>query len=109
MNKYDIEYIEQKIFDVIISKVKDNFNNNEYLSFRIDNLAKQLQVTQDTLQGNMSILCKNLLKRNIEINYENGSWEKISILISIKCGDNTDLLLELNPEIKSYIQYLDRQ
>lgn len=109
MNNYDIDYIEQQIFDIIISNVKDNFNSKEYLSFRIDDLAEQLQIKSNILHENISRLCKNLLRRNVEVKYENSSWERISIFISIKYGDNTDLLLELNPEIKSYLQYLNRQ
>jgi hypothetical protein len=109
MNNYNIEHIGQQIVDIIISKVKDHFNNGEYLSFRIDDLAKQLKIESNILQESMSELCKNLLKRNIEIHHDNGNWERVSIFISIKYGDNTDLSLELNPEISSYLQYLNRQ
>lgn len=108
MDKYSIEDIEQKIFEIIISKVKSNFNNED-LSFKIDYLAEQLQIELNILHDYMPILCKNLLRKNIIITHKNGDWEKISIIISINYGYNTDLILELNPEIKSYLQYLDRQ
>jgi hypothetical protein len=105
MDRYNVEPIEQKLFEIIILKVKSNFNN-EHLNFNIDNLAEQLQIESNMLNEYMPILCRILLRRNIVINHDNGSWEKIGILISIKYRDNTDLTLELNPEIKSYLQYL---
>ena len=54
----------------------------------------------------MSSICKSLLRRNIAINHENANWEQISIFISINYGNNTDLILELNPEIIYYQKYL---
>ena len=109
MDKNTMEHIEQKIFDIIISKAKESFNNQEYLSFEINDLSEQLQLETNLLHEYMPVLCKKLLRRNIVINHNDSSWEQISILISINYGHNTNLTLELNPEIKSYLQYLDRQ
>lgn len=103
MDRYNLEDIEQTMFDIIISNVKESFNNQEYLSFNIDGLAEQLQIESNLLYEYMPVLCKNLLRRNIVINHDDGNWEQISILISINYGCNTDLTLELNPEIKSYL------
>lgn len=106
MDKYNVELIEQKIFEIILSKVKHDFNNEEYLSFNVRELAEQLEIESNILQEYLPELSKNLLRRNIVINHDTGTCEKIGILISIKYSDNTDLILELHPQINSYLQYL---
>ena len=49
MDNYNVEYIEQKLFEIIISKIKDNFNNHECLKFNVNDLAEQLQIKSDVL------------------------------------------------------------
>ena len=109
MKNNDIKYLEQSLFEIITSDIKNNFNTTEWLSFRINDLAKQLQIKPSALDENMSELCGNLLRRSIEINHDNGNWENISIFISIKYESNRDLLLEFNPYLEPYLQYLNRQ
>lgn len=102
----NIEYIEQKLFQIVVSKIKSNFNNQGCLEFNVNNLAEELQIDLNILNEHIPMLCKNLLRRHIVITHDNGNLEQISILISINYGNNTDLILELNPEIRYYQKYL---
>lgn len=108
MGKYDFSAIEQKLFLVLVSTIKKDDKELKPTAFRIRDLADIMGVTPELLYRDLPKACKSIMKKIVEIELEDGSWDFFTLMPRAKYIAKKGIVeLTLNESAKPYLIELE--
>ena len=104
MGNYDMTSLEQKLFLILVSTIKQDDTSVKQTKFRVKDIASLMDVTADNLYRELPKTCKSLIEKVIEIKQSNGSWEMFNLITyaQYKKGEGT-ITLEINKKAEPYL------
>lgn len=101
---YDMTSLEQKLFLMLISTIKKDDDRVVRTTFRVKHIAEVMNITSQSLYRDLPKICKELMKKVIEIKQDDGSWKMFSIIsfAEYKAREGK-LTLEIHKEAEPYL------
>lgn len=101
---YDMTALEQKLFLMLISTIKRDDDKVSRTTFRVQDIAKTLEITSQSLYRDLPKICASLMQKVIEIRQPDGSWQMFSIISYAKyVAKEGKLILEIHKEAEPYL------
>lgn len=101
---YDMSSMEQKLFLMLVSTIKKDDDKITRTVFRVRDIAETMGITSQSLYRDLPKICKELMKKVIEIKQEDGSWKMFSIISFAEYKSKEGkLVLEIHREAEPYL------
>lgn len=101
---YDMSSLEQKLFLILLSTIKKDDDKVARTVFRVKDLAETMGITSQSLYRDLPKICKEIMKKVIEIKQDNGSWKMFSIISFAEYKSKEGKLsLEVHKEAEPYL------
>lgn len=104
---YEMTSLEQKILLILISTIKKGDTKTYRTMFRVKDISDLLGISVEPLYRDLPKVCRNLMKKIIEIKQPNGDWDMFNIVTHAKYKKKEgSITIKINEEIEPYLLQL---